>query len=139
MKTSAHRYRRRVEFADTDLAGMAHFSWIARYMEEAEHALWRAAGLSIVSTDRELGFPRVAVSLNFKAPLRFEDEFDVEVIVTAISARSISYAHTITRGDTVIATGTMTAVCVRKVNGAMQATELPAAILDRLAVHRTAV
>ena len=80
------------------MAGVVHFSWIARYMEEAEHALWRAAGLSIVPPDRSLGFPRVAVSINFKAPLFFENEFEVLVRITAISARSISYAHTVMRG-----------------------------------------
>lgn len=133
VKTSSHRYHRRVEFADTDMAGVAHFSWIARYMEEAEHALWRAAGLSIVPDDRSIGFPRVAVSINFKAPLYFEDEFDVDVTVTAISRRSITYAHTITRGDVLIATGTMTAVCVKKTDGKMESTDLPAAILEKLA------
>ena len=29
------------------MAGVVHFSWFFRYMEEAEHALWRAAGLSV--------------------------------------------------------------------------------------------
>ena len=136
MPVSEHRYHRRVECADTDMAGVVHFSWIARYMEEAEHALWRAAGLSIVSRDSPLGFPRVAVSINFKAPLFFENEFDVLVRITAISARSISYSHTITRGDTTIATGTMTAVCTsKKSDGTMQATAIPAAILKELAVH----
>jgi len=60
---SEFHYRRRVQFADTDLAGVVHFSWIARYMEEAEHALWREAGLSIVSPDAPLGFPRVAMAV----------------------------------------------------------------------------
>ena len=136
MPVSEHRYHRRVEFADTDMAGVVHFSWIARYMEEAEHALWREAGLSIVPIESPLGFPRVAVSINFKAPLFFENEFDVLVRITAISARSISYSHTVTRGDTTIATGTMTAVCTSKrSDGTMQATPIPAAILERLAVH----
>ena len=37
-------YRRRVQFYETDLAGIVHFSWYPRYMEEAEHAMWRDAG-----------------------------------------------------------------------------------------------
>ena len=45
MPVSEYRYHRRVQFADTDQAGVVHFSWFARYMEEAEHALWRAADL----------------------------------------------------------------------------------------------
>lgn len=129
---SEHRYRRRVQFADTDLAGVVHFSWIVRYMEEAEHALWREAGLSIVPPDSEVSFPRVALAIDFKAPLHFEDEFEVHVRLTAVSRRSLTYAHTITRGDTVIARGTITAVCVRKSEAPMKAVEIPAKILERL-------
>jgi acyl-CoA thioester hydrolase len=135
---SEHRYRRRVEFADTDMAGVVHFSWIAKYMEEAEHALWREAGLSIVPQEAAVSFPRVALSIDFKAPLFFEDEFEVHVRLTAASQRSLTYAHTIRRGDTVIATGTMTAVCVRKSPLPMKAVEIPSAILDRLAIHSSA-
>ena len=132
---SEFRHRRRVEFADTDMAGVAHFSWIARYMEEAEHALWRAAGLSIVPRNSELGYPRVALSVEFKAPLYFEDDFEVHVRITAISSRSISYAHVIRRGEAVIATGSMTAVCVSKASGVMKAVEIPADVLERLSVN----
>ena len=136
MPLSEYTLHRRVTFHEVDSAGIVHFSVYFRYMEEAEHALWRAAGLSIVPMDSPIAFPRVAVSINFKAPLFFENEFDVLVRITAISARSIAYSHTVTRGDTTIATGTMTAVCVsKKSDGTMQATAIPAAILERLAVH----
>jgi YbgC/YbaW family acyl-CoA thioester hydrolase len=132
---SEYRYRRRVQFADTDLAGVVHFSWIVRYMEEAEHALWREAGLSIVPRDSHVSFPRVALSIDFKAPLYFEDEFEVHVRLTGVSKRSLTYAHTIRRGETVIATGTITAVCVRKSPAPMKAVEIPAEMLERLAIY----
>ncbi len=48
------RYARRVQFAETDLAGIMHSSNFFRYMEEAEHALWRAAGPSIDSVTSEV-------------------------------------------------------------------------------------
>ena len=98
-------YARRVQFAETDQAGIVHFSCYFLYMEEAEHALWRAAGLSIAAPDREVVFPRVAASAEYLSPLRFEDEIDVEVAVASIGRRSIRYACTITRGETRIATG----------------------------------
>ena len=60
MAVSEFLYSRRVQFYETDLAGMVHFSWYLRYMEEAEHAMWREAGISILPADSELGFPRVA-------------------------------------------------------------------------------
>ncbi len=132
MPLSEYRYHRRVQFAETDMAGVVHFSYFARYMEEAEHALWREAGLNISPTDGLTGYPRVAVAIDFKAPLYFEDEFDVHVRIEAISRRTIRYSHTIRRADTLIATGSMTAACVQRVPPPMRAIEIPAEILAKL-------
>ena len=129
---SEFSYTRRVQFAETDQAGVVHFSWYYRYMEEAEHAMWREAGLSIAPAGGA-GFPRVAAAAEFHAPLRFEDVFDVHVRIEAITRRSIRYAHTITRGGTRIATGTMTAVAVTK-DPDMRAVDIPADIAARFAV-----
>jgi len=128
--------RRRVQFYETDAAGIVHFSWFFRYMEEAEHALWREAGLSISPADGIVGYPRVALSVDFSAPLYFEQEFEVHVRVEAITRRTIKYAHTIRHGETVVATGTMTAACVRKVPAPMKAIEIPADVLAKLAPAR---
>ena len=129
-----YRYARRVQFAETDQAGIVHFSWYFRYMEEAEHALWRAAGLSIASAGHVVVFPRVAASFEYLAPLRFEDEFDVEIGIEAISRRSIRYACTIRRGDTMMATGSMTVACATKQTGeTLRGTDIPDDIASRLA------
>jgi YbgC/YbaW family acyl-CoA thioester hydrolase len=126
------RYKRLIQFAETDAAGIVHFSWYLRYMEEAEHAMWRAAGLSVAPKDSPLGFPRVAASVEFLAPLRFEDEIETLVRVEAISRRSLRYSYTITRGDAKVATGTMTAVCVRTHPAPMQAIDIPEEIASKL-------
>jgi acyl-CoA thioester hydrolase len=126
------RYRRRVQFAETDLAGIAHFSAFFRFIEEAEHALWRAAGLSIGAAEKTGGWPRVSVAFDFKRPLRFEEEFDVIVRIAEATRRSIRYGFVITRDDDVIGTGSMTAVCTTKEGGRMRATEIPADLVARL-------
>jgi YbgC/YbaW family acyl-CoA thioester hydrolase len=131
---SEYRYRRRVQFAETDMAGVVHFANFLRYMEEAEHALWREAGLSIVPPESEIGFPRVAASIEFHAPLYFEDEFEVHIRVAALSRRSIRYTSLITRAETRIASGTVTAVCVRNTPRPMRAIDLPDDIARRFAV-----
>lgn len=125
-------YGRRVQFAETDLAGIAHFSAFFRFMEEAEHALWRAAGLSIGKAEETGGWPRVSAAFDFKSPLRFEDEFDVAVQLGTVTRRSLQYMFTITRGDTLVGTGTMTSVCTRREEGHMQAVDLPADVIARL-------
>ena len=129
-----YRYARRVQFAETDQAGIVHFSWLFRYMEEAEHALWRAAGLSIAPRDDDgIGWPRVSASFDFKSPLFFEDEFEVCVSLSQVTRRTIQYAFTVVRGETVIGAGAMTSACVEKrPGGSMQAVELPAGLLERL-------
>ena len=133
--TSEHRLRRRVQFHEVDSAGIVHFSWFFRYMEEAEHALWRAAGLSIAPPGADIAFPRVSTSFDFQSPLRFEDEFDVLIRIAAISEKTIRYTCLITRGDLRIATGTMIAACVRVVSGQpMKAVPIPQAIADRFSI-----
>jgi acyl-CoA thioester hydrolase len=122
-----------VQFAETDLAGMVHFSNFFRYMEEAEHGLWRAAGLRIDSTESVYKWPRVAAAFDFKRPLRFEDEFEVHVGLAAVTTRTIQYNHTIIRGDLTIGVGTVTAACVQLgADHVLRAVEIPAEIIERL-------
>jgi YbgC/YbaW family acyl-CoA thioester hydrolase len=126
-------YRRRVQFAETDMAGIVHFSMYFRYMEEAEHALWRSVGLQIAPPDGRVGFPRVAAICDFKAPLHFEDEFEVHVRVEAVGRRSLKYGFTIRRGDDLLATGSMTSVSVERApDGAVRSVELPPDVVTRL-------
>lgn len=131
---SRYRYARRVQFAETDLAGMVHFSWYLRYVEEAEHAMWRSAGLTIHDPDAPYGFPRVAFSIDYRAPLHFEDEFEVDIRIEAMSEKTIRYAAALRRGDTIVATSTHTAVCVTRASDAMKAADIPGHIRERLTI-----
>ena len=132
---SEYRLKRRVQFHETDKAGIVHFSWFYRYMEEAEHALWRAAGLSIAPPDAAVGFPRVAAAFDFHRPLRFEDEFEVHIRVAAIGARSMRYTAHVTRDGTAVATGSLTIACIARQAGApLRSTEIPPAIAGRFEV-----
>ena len=132
---SEYRLRRRVQFHETDAAGIVHFSWFFRYMEEAEHALWREAGISIHPPATEIGWPRIATSFEFRRPLRFEDEFDVRLRVAEVTRRAIRYACVLTQEDTTIATGELTIACVRKTPGEpMRSTDIPPEIAARFQV-----
>jgi len=130
-----HRLRRRVNFYETDLAGIVHFSWFFRYMEEAEHALWRDAGLTIATAGEEVGYPRLAASCRFFAPLRFEDEFEVWIRVAEMTRRTMRYTSLMTRGYVRIASASTTMACVSKRKGeAMRAIDLPAHVVERFSV-----
>jgi YbgC/YbaW family acyl-CoA thioester hydrolase len=132
---SEFRLRRRVQFYEVDFAGIVHFSWFFRYMEEAEHGLWREAGLSIAPPGAEVAFPRVSASFEYHRPLRFEEEFDVRIRITAVADKTIRYGCEVTRGETRIATGSMTIACVSHRRAeSMKAVAIPAAIASRFQV-----
>jgi 4-hydroxybenzoyl-CoA thioesterase/acyl-CoA thioester hydrolase len=101
-------------------------------MEEAEHALWREAGLSIHPPDSPIGWPRVAAACEFHRALKFEQEFDVTIRVTEITKRTMSYACEMTQDGLKIATGTLKIACVRKqADGGMRSVEIPEDIARR--------
>jgi acyl-CoA thioester hydrolase len=118
-------YRRRVEFADTDVAGIMHFSNFFRFMEVAEHAFYRSLGFSVHPFKHgaggdgpHVGWPRVQASADFRLPLHFEEEVEIEILVEEIRTKSVKYffqfwKHPDSPADRVIAaTGRFTVVCV---------------------------
>jgi YbgC/YbaW family acyl-CoA thioester hydrolase len=131
------RTTRRVEFADTDMAGIVHFANFFRYMEAAEVEFLRARGLSVKITweGDTLGFPRVAASCDYDEPARFEDVLDVTVRIARLGTKSVTYAFEFSRAGTAIAQGQVTSVCCRiGPNREIEPIEIPAsmrAILER--------
>jgi acyl-CoA thioester hydrolase len=132
---SEYRLRRRVLFHETDMAGVVHFSCFFKYMEEAEHALWREAGLSVSPPGATVGWPRVSASCDFKRPLRFEDEFEVWLRITKISTRSIGYTCVLLHAGELVASGAMTSVCVSQgLDGVMRPVPIPIEVASRFRV-----
>jgi YbgC/YbaW family acyl-CoA thioester hydrolase len=130
---SEHRLTRRVQFHETDAAGLVHFSAFFHYMEEAEHALWRAAGLSIHPPGTEVGFPRRACGFEFYRALRFEDEFEVLIRIVSMEASTIRYRCLISKDGERIARGDLAITCVsKKPSEPMKTIPIPADITARL-------
>lgn len=105
---------RRVEFADTDMAGIIHFANYYRYMEEAEHAFFRSLGLSIMQSQSDgsvIGWPRVSAACSFEAPAYFEDILEVRLKVVRKGVKSLNYEIEFWRGSTRLAHGRLKTVC----------------------------
>ncbi len=128
----AFTYARRVLFYETDLAGVVHFSNYFRYMEEAEHALWRAAGLRIDRAGSDMGWPRVAATFDYRKPLFYDDQFAILVRVPAATRRTIQYSFEMHRDGVAIGAGSLTTACVKRENDLMRAIDLPPDIVAKL-------
>jgi acyl-CoA thioester hydrolase len=132
---SAFTIIRRVEFGDTDMAGIMHFSNFFRFMEVAETAFLRARGLSVAWSDNgeRYGFPRVSASCDFLKPLRFEDEVTIRVSIVKLGKKSLSYRFEFTRDSQPVAEGAVTSVFCRKHgNNEIESLMIPDAIRTKL-------
>ena len=136
-----HRFEitERVQFSDTDMAGIVHFSNFYRYMERAEHAFFRSLGLSVIDPahhgEERVGWPRVHASCDFFAPLKFEDEVRIELLVEEVRSKVIRYLFRFWRMDgELTAEGRVTAACVRKDpdTGKMKAVGIPDRIRNQI-------
>lgn len=125
---------RRVEFAETDMAGIVHFSNFFRMMEATEHAFFRSLGFSIHAHDgtATVGWPRVNAACDYQRPLRFEEEVEIHLIVAEVRSRSIRYQFVFRQPESgaEIARGTVAAVCatVDKATGKLAPVAIPESI-----------
>lgn len=141
--------RHRVQFNETDMAGLVHFSQFFRYMEKAEAEFFRQAGFPMVQQDGAVfrGWPRGRVSAKFMAPLYFEDILEIELFVKEIKERAITFFYRFRRVESPflesvgrplnehLAKGEMTTVLVEKsgLAGDMQSLPLPPSLLGKIA------
>jgi len=126
--------RRKVEFSDTDMAGIVHFSRLIIFMENAEHAFLEALGAS-VSMDYEgihMGWPRVAVEAQFNAPARFNEHVDIHVQVLRKGTRSMTYGFEMRAGDRLVGSGKMTSVCCEMTDKGPRSIPIPAFLADQI-------
>ena len=134
--------RRRIQFAETDMAGIVHFSNYFRMMEEAEHAFFRSVGLSVAMQHdgMHVGWPRVSVGCDYFGPVRFEQEVELKLRVVKLGEKSLSYEVDFLLDGRRAALGKTTSVCCElRPDGTMRSIAIPAAIRERLSPPGQAV
>ena len=132
--------QRRIEFRDTDAAGIVHFSVFFTMMETAEHEMLRSLGISVLPDHDDdqvpLSWPRVAASCDYVSAARFEDLLDISVSVAKIGSSSVQYHIEFTRDRQQIATGSMTSVCCHLEPTGLKKSAIPGNIRELLATQQ---
>ena len=127
---------RRVDFGDTDMAGIVHFANFFRFMESAETEFLRSLGLSVSWRDAgvKLGLPRVSASCDYQKPAYFEDVLTIAVTVERGGRKSVTYRFDFTnqRGEP-LAVGRVTSVFCRSLGpNHIESLDIPADIRAKL-------
>lgn len=141
---SEFRIIRTVEFSETDMAGIMHFSNFFRWMEACESAFYRSLGLPLISfvPGNVVGWPRVKASCDYKAPLRFNDTIEVRLVIKEVRTRAVIYVFQFRKVDEagrvlpdIMAQGEIAAVCVTSdATGKMVAQPIPAEVSAKLEI-----
>ena len=120
---------RRVEFCDTDMAGIAHFSSFYKWMEQTEHEYFRSLDLKINNPQPDgsvIGWPRVSAKCRFEAPAYYEDIIEIRLRVARKGIKSLNYELEFWRDETRLAQGEMkTACCLCRPGEALQSIAIP--------------
>ena len=128
--------RRTVEFADSDMGGVVHFSRYLVFMETAEHQFLRSRDVDVHSRidGKLISWPRVAASCEYLQPARYRDELEIEVRVLRRGQKSVTYGFRFTRDGQPVAQGEMTAVCcaVEPESGRLESVPIPEEIASRI-------
>ena len=131
--------QRRVEFADTDMARIVHFSRFFDFMEAAEHAFLR----SILGDGRqvhfeheghEIGWPRGRVQCEFHSPARLGDLVDIRVRIVRKGSKSLTYRFDLSVEGRRVATGHITCICCRIGGPKLEAVRIPEELAARIGV-----
>jgi acyl-CoA thioester hydrolase len=127
---------RRVEFGDTDMAGIMHFANFFRFMEAAETDYLQSIGASVSWRDGGVkwGFPRVSAACDYRKPARFEDVLTITLTVESVGAKSVSYRFDfVNQGGEAVAVGRVTTVfCRHSEPGGLESVEIPPELRAKL-------
>ncbi|HEY1381221.1 MAG TPA: thioesterase family protein [Gemmataceae bacterium] len=130
------RVTRRVEFHDTDMAGIVHFSNFFCYMEYAEVELLRSKGLTVSwreTNGERIGFPRVSATCDYRRPVRFDDVLEIAVTIGRVGRRSVTYEFEFfCRGEAVAQGKVSAAYCLKHADGRLEAIDIPADMRAKL-------
>lgn len=101
-------HERLITFADTDAAGVAHFSRLASIVEEGIHAFFLKCGIPVL--DDTTAWPIVSLHIDYAAPLKFGDHVRIDLRVQKIGGASLTWEFNAqkTGHDTPAFQGTLT-------------------------------
>jgi acyl-CoA thioesterase FadM len=119
---------RRIEWMDTDAAGIYHYTTVFRLAEAAEAELHTGLGIDHVTFGAT---PRLDVSAAFRRSLGFNDLVDVHLEVASIGRASLEYRFRISTEGQIAAEGKILLCYIDRASG--RAAPWPDEVRSRLA------
>ena len=100
------RAKLKVRFGDIDHAGIVYYPRFLHYFHVAlEEFFTQVVGVEYhtVINEERFGFPSVHLSIDFRRPLRFGDEIEVEVRGLEVGVTSVTWRYAVWKQDGTLA------------------------------------
>ncbi|QEE36400.1 tol-pal system-associated acyl-CoA thioesterase [Octadecabacter sp. SW4] len=111
-----HRFKIRVYYEDTDLAGIVYYANYLRFIERARSEWVRGLGVDQVALKADEGvvFAVRRIEAEYLAPARFDDEVEVVTQVEAVTGARLVLNQDVMRAGQVLFSSIVTLVALNE-------------------------
>ncbi|WP_102346662.1 acyl-CoA thioesterase [Bacillus sp. Marseille-P3661] len=104
---NVHKYHFRVEWGDTDAAGIVFSPNFYKFMDQAAHNFFETIGFPLSKLVRvdKIGIPSVESKCTFKKPLYHEDDVIIQTSISELRDKVIKFSHEFVKDGEVVAYG----------------------------------
>lgn len=129
-----NEFQLRVNWGDTDKAGIVYYPNYFKWFDIAGHQFFRSVGLSIsgLFAKEQVILPLLDVRCTFENPLYYDDIITVKTGVAEINRKTIKLEHQIYRGDIRTGHGYELRGWVKEVDGKLSAVPIPEHVIEIL-------
>ncbi|MED4988045.1 thioesterase family protein [Parageobacillus toebii] len=127
-------YQFKVNWGDTDAAGIVFYPNFYKWMDQATHHYFSKLGFSTWKLFHEdyTGIPIVEAKCRFQSPLFFEDEVCVKSAIVELRDKVFKIQHQFFKGEQMIAEGYEIRVWANFKNGKPKAVPIPDEIREKM-------
>ncbi|PHQ81583.1 MAG: tol-pal system-associated acyl-CoA thioesterase [Thalassobium sp.] len=111
-----HRFKIRVYYEDTDLAGIVYYANYLRFIERARSEWVRGLGVDQVALKADAGvvFAVRRIEADYLAPARFDDEVEVVTQIEAVTGARLVLNQDVMRAGQVLFSSIVTLVALNE-------------------------
>ncbi|BDG36298.1 acyl-CoA thioesterase [Parageobacillus sp. VR-IP] len=122
-----NEFQLRVNFGDTDAAGIVYYPNYFKWFDIAGHQFFRSIGLSPskLMKEQNIILPLLDVGCTFEHPLYYDDIITIRTVVTEVNRKTIKLKHEVFRGETRTGHGFELRGWVKEKNGNIFAVPIP--------------
>lgn len=115
MTMSDHRYSLRVQWEDTDAAGIVYYANYLRFIERGRSDLLLQNGIDqrgLIDSDNGVAFAVRACTLDYLKPARLHEELVVTTAITELRGASLTLGQQVWRGDDLLVRAEVKLACI---------------------------